>query len=196
MATPKKENYQTKIKLSSEYSAEEREAIAAEIISFIRRRTISGRDVDGSKFPKYSKAYTSSVDFKASGKSKQPNLTLSGDMLASMELVKNKTGEIVVGYDESSDQIGKVEGNQIGSYGQDKGNPDRARRFLGINSEDLKKILAKYPISDELKREKRAEAVLRAQEKIDKFASKIEQQGADELDPDELADKFKLRVGD
>lgn len=196
MATPKKQNYQTKISLSDKYTADQREAIAAEVISHIRRRSLRGIGADGSKFPSYSKEYIKSVDFKAAGKSKGSiNLTLSGDMLASMDLVKSQKGEIVIGYSEDDPQIGKVEGNQIGSYGKPRGDSSKARRFLGIDKDSLQKILSKYPVSDREEANARAEAVLEAQRRVDRFVSQIEQEGADEIDPTELAKRFRLRVG-
>lgn len=189
----KEKPYQFKVELPDGYDPEIRKAIASEIISFVRQRTLKGIDADGSKFPKYSKSYMKSVDFKATGKSNKVNLTLSGDMLANLDLVKDKKNELVLGYDDGSDQAGKAEGNQIGSYG---GSPSekRARKFLGINNEDLKNILKKYPI-DSVKAESRAKAVNKAQVKIDKFAESVIEE-KDDISASELIDNFKIKVGE
>lgn len=181
------------VPLNEGYSEEQRQAIAAEIISFVRQRTLSGKSVTGGRFPKYSSKYVNSSDFKAARKSTTPNLRLSGDMLAYMELVKNETNKLVIGYGDENDEAGKAEGNQIGSYGGSP-NPDKARKFLGIKPEDLNRILAKYPVDSE-KADLRAESVLKAQEKVDEFARKVQVEGADEVDYKELKDKLKLKVG-
>jgi len=184
------------VELDERYSTEERDAIAAEIISHIRQRTLSGKDVNGRSFPKYSTSYTKSVDFKAAGKSKnQVNLRLSGDMLAYMEIVKNQRGKLVIGYGDGNPEAGKAEGNNIGSYGGDP-KPSKARRFLGIDPKTLSAILAKYPLRDEARREARTEAVLRAQEEVDEFAEQVQVEGLDEKDYKKLKDKLRLKVGD
>lgn len=185
--------YQFKVALPEGYSPDIRQAIASEIISFVRQRTLKGIDADGGKFPGYSKGYINSVDFKATGKSKgKVNLTLSGDMLANIDIVKDKPKELVIGYDDKSDQAGKAEGNQIGSYGK-SADPKKARKFLGLQQDDLKKILSKYPV-DSAKAEARAEAVNTAQEKIDKFAQAVTE-SKDDISVTELIRNFKIRIG-
>lgn len=181
------------VTIDESYSEEQRQAIAAEIISFVRQRTLSGKSVTGGRFPKYESSYVNSSEFKAARKSTTPNLRLSGDMLAYMELVKNDRGRLVIGYGDNNPEAGKAEGNQIGSYGRSP-NAGKARKFLGIKPDDLNRILAKYPIDSE-KADLRAEAVLRAQEKVDEFANKIQVEGAEEVDYKELKDKLKLKVG-
>lgn len=182
------------VQIDPNYSAEVREAIAAEIISFVRQRTLGRKDVNGRTFKKYTTEYTKSVDFKAAGKNKNNvNLTLSGDMLAYLELIKNQKGKLVLGYGDGNPQAGKAEGNQIGSYGK-SADASKARPFLGIRQEDLARILKKYPIDDP-RSELRADAVLKAQEDVDEFANKIQVEGADETDYKELKDKLKLKVG-
>jgi len=85
-----------------------------------------------------------SLDFKAAGKSRSVDLTLSGDMLAAIELLGHKKGQITVGYENGTDENARAEGNQLGTYGQKSPNPKKARAFLGIAKEDLEKILRSY----------------------------------------------------
>jgi hypothetical protein len=180
------------VKLPSGYSSDIREAIAAEIISVIRKRTIKNKDKDGEKFPSYSKDYTKSVDFRAAGKSKGDiNLTLSGDMLASMELLENKKSKISIGFEDGTVQNAKADGNIRGTYGKPKPIPGKARDFLGISSDELEKILKKYPKDDD-KAEARADAILKANEKIQKRLDSIE---INELSSDEIDQFFTLTVG-
>lgn len=121
-------------------SRSERLNIADLVIEFIVDRTQRGLDANGKRFPKYSKAYMESLDFKNAGKSKSVNLTLSGDMLAALAVLDEKDGKIVVGYEKGSDEEGRAEGNILGSYGGDP-DPKKARPFLGIRPNELKKII-------------------------------------------------------
>jgi len=119
----------------------QRRAIADLAIEFMVDRTLEGRDVNGKRFPKYSKGYIESLDFKNAGKSPgKVDLQLSGDMLASIALLNETDGKIVVGIPDGSEEAGRAEGNILGSYGGDP-NPKKARKFLGINKDNLKKII-------------------------------------------------------
>lgn len=119
----------------------QRAEIADLAIEFMVDRTLAQRDIDGKKFPKYSKAYTESLDFKNAGKSKNKvDLQLSGDMLAALDILENTDGKIVVGYEPGTDEEARAEGNILGSYGGEP-NEKRARRFLGIKKENLQKII-------------------------------------------------------
>lgn len=131
-------------------SRAERLEIADLVIEFIVDRTLSGKDKDGKPFKKspgarrgekYSKSYVDSLDFKNAGKSPSDiNLQLSGDMLAALAMLDEKDGKIVVGYEKGSDEEGRAEGNILGSYGGDP-DPKKARPFLGIKPNELKKII-------------------------------------------------------
>ncbi len=178
--------YQFKVVIPEGYSSVEREAIAAEIVSFVRQRTLAGEDFNHKNFPKYSKNY-----FKKG----KPDLNLSGEMLAELDAVKIKEKEIVIGYGDDSENAGKAEGNQIGSYGRDP-NPKKARKFLGLNPSDLKDILKKYPIDDPEKSAERAADILEADKEVKEFAGTLKKSGeGKEMDPKKLAKNFKLTIG-
>lgn len=183
------------ITLPASYSSDVKEAIAVEIISAIRKRTLKGKDVDGNpwagKAGEYSKSYVKSVDFKAAGKSKGDiNLTLSGDMLASIELLETKNNKVRIGFEEGSQENAKADGNIRGTYGKPRANKAKARPFLGLSDEDLAKILKKYPKDTA---DDRAEAVLKANEKIEKRLNKV---NLNELSSDEVEKFFELQIGD
>ncbi len=119
----------------------QRRAIADLAIEFMVDRTLDGIDVNGKRFPKYSKEYIDSLDFKNAGKKPgKVDLQLSGDMLASIGLLKETDGKIVVGIPAGTDEADRAEGNILGSYGGDP-DPKKARRFLGIKKDNLKKII-------------------------------------------------------
>lgn len=124
------------------YDEAERERLASLIIEYIQQRTEAGKDVNGKRFPKYSKSYMESLDFKNAGKTGNVDLTLSGDMLASIEVIKSKRGKLTIGI--ADDELSyRAEGNILGSYGGDP-NPKKARNFLGLKDSELKRILDQY----------------------------------------------------
>jgi hypothetical protein len=151
------------------YNPEERQAIAIDVIEFIRKRTEDGLDKDGKKFPKYSTQYKKSLDFKIAGKSNSVNLRLTGDMMDLLDVLSTQPGKIKIGYEKGDDINGRVEGNRLGSYG---GKPDssRARDFLGISKKDLGRILDNYPTRD---KEERMERVIKVLE-VAKESRKID----------------------
>lgn len=116
------------------------EVIAEEILNFIVERTKSGKGMDGKAFPGYSKAYKDSFEFKVAGKTSKVDLTLSGEMLDSIEIIQAKNGKIAYGYSKGNEMSGRAEGNITGSYGKPQGNEAKARRFLDISPKELAKI--------------------------------------------------------
>jgi len=138
-----------KIKIPKDYSPQEREALAIEVIDQIIDRTQSGKDKKGNNFAGYSKGYTESFDFKLSGKSKSKvNLTLSSEMLNALTLLNHSSGSLTIGYTKDDEfNNDKAEGNIKGTYGQKKPIKGKARDFLGISKSELKEITDKHPTS-------------------------------------------------
>jgi hypothetical protein len=155
-----------KIPIDKRYKPNERRAIAREIVEKIRQRT-QDRNVDknGRPFPKYSKDYVESLDFKIAGKSRGDiDLTLSGDMLTALDLLSHKSGELMVGYENGTEENAKADGNIRGTYGSKRPNPKKKRDFLGIMKKELNEILKKYPLKTKEIRERQAEISRRASE--------------------------------
>lgn len=120
---------------------QQRKELADLVIEHIYERTTEeGRDKNGKKFPSYSASYIKSLDFANAGKSSKVDLQLSGDMLASMQLLKTRPGELVIGYKAGDELNGRVEGNRLGSYGGDP-DPKKARDFLGIQPTKLRELI-------------------------------------------------------
>lgn len=144
------------VEISEKYTSEERRAIAAEIIQRITERTREeGKDKNNRPFKGYSDSYKNSLDFKIAGKGSSVDLTLTGEMLDAMQLLKAARGKIEIGYKAGDKINGKVEGNRLGTYGNPRPVAP-ARDFLGITKTDLQEILRRYPIRNE---EKRSESV-------------------------------------
>lgn len=98
-------------------------------------RTESGRAVDNSIFPAYSPKYKESLAFAAFGKSSTPNLTLTGDMLASIQIIDQNESRMIVGV--SSDQAPKA-------YNHMTGDTVPQRAFLGWTDTELEDIAAEF----------------------------------------------------
>lgn len=143
------------IPISKKYSPIEREAIATEIINFIRKRTQDDNlDKNNRKFASYSKAYTKSLDFKIARKSKgNINLTLSGDMLGALQVLGDKSGSIRIGFENGSQENARADGNIRGTYGQ-KSQTAPKRDFLGLTRADLASILQRFPAGTKESRER------------------------------------------
>lgn len=154
------------INIPKRFGPTERMAIAQEIIDYIVQRSKSGKDIDGNRFPGYSKEYVKSLNFKIAGKSKgSVDLTLSGEMLDSIKLLSESSGKVLIGFDRGDSELnGKAEGNQLGTYGRSSPDRKKARPFLGISQEDLKKILSRYPKDTEASRTRAEEELAAAAE--------------------------------
>lgn len=127
------------------YNVEQRRNIAADVLKTIKDRTLKGYDKDGKPFAPYSATYA-----KQKG---QTNVDLkdTGEMLKALKVLDIGFGYIVIGFDESTKQNGKIEGNIKGTYGNKSPIPGKARDFLGISNKDLEFILSKYPLTEEQK---------------------------------------------
>lgn len=129
------------IPIPVDYGPDERDAIGQEIIDRIIERTRNEqKDRFGENFPAYSKSYE-----KEKGSS-TVDLTMTGAMLDELQVLSHRRGEVVIGYDASSELNGRAEGNIKGSYGGSD-NPSRARDFLGIEDTDLEAILGRFDVN-------------------------------------------------
>lgn len=142
----KKPWVKTEILLPKDYDAEDAQTVAEEILNFIVERTKKGYGSDGEKFPGYSPSYKASDAFKLGGKSSTVDLTLSGEMLDSLEVLEAKRGKIVFGFAKDSDMNGRADGNCRGSYGTSKDDPSKARNFMELSGKELAKIIRSLDI--------------------------------------------------
>jgi len=134
-----------KINIPDDFGPADRELIAADIIEHIRLRTESGRNKKNRPFPKYSKEYIESLDFKIAGKKPgKVDLTLTGDMLIALDLISHKKGELLIGYENGTIENAKADGNIRGTYGNPSPIPGKARDFLGITKKKLGEIVRSY----------------------------------------------------
>ena len=138
------EQQKVTIRLPDDLRPAEREEIGFEIIEHIRERSKrgigvrrAGRGFTTKVFPNYSENYA------ARKGQNNVDLTLSEEMLESIEVLRHRKGEVTIGFQRGTDVNAKAEGNQIGSYGRSP-NPRKARRFLGLTRDELDLILEEY----------------------------------------------------
>lgn len=132
------------------YKPTARLAIGQEIIDeIVRRSRQDNKDKNGDPFPKYTKGYINSLDFKIAGKSpSRVDVTLSGETLDSIRILNHKKGAIQIGFQRGTDANAKADGNIRGTYGKSTPDSSKARDFLGIPEPDRDKILSNYPLDD------------------------------------------------
>ena len=131
------------IKVPKDLSPDERLELAEEIIEFIKLRTENGtgyRAKTGRNYKLGSVPYSKQYATKKGVGRRSVDLSLSTEMLNSIELLNHRSGAITVGYEAGTEVNGKAEGNQVGSYGRSP-NPRKARPFLGISSGDLQTLI-------------------------------------------------------
>jgi len=123
---------------------EDRMKLADDIVEYIRQRTESGFDKNNRPFPKYSKEYIKSLDFRIAGKGRNVNLTLSGDMLAALDVISQQSDFILVGFENGSEENARADGNITGAYGQPFPIRGKKRDFLGINKKKVWELAEQY----------------------------------------------------
>ena len=127
-------NVRFTVSIPNKYNASQREEIAYRIIEQIKRRTRSGVSLTGRAF-KYVKG----------SEHRGHNLEETGDMLTAIDIISTSTGSITIGYpDTTSLEANKAEAMMIGTYGSRTPDPNKTKKFLGIQDKELKLILAEF----------------------------------------------------
>lgn len=130
-----------RIPIPEGFDPETRKQIGEDVIEAIRERCASGYGVteEGKRYklPAYSKSYA-----EAKGTT-QVDLRLSSEMLSDLKVLSTSKDSILVGFENGTETNARAEGNQLGSYGGSP-NSKKARRFLGITQDELKKIISDF----------------------------------------------------
>lgn len=124
-----------------DFTPEMRLSLGKQVTEFVRQRSENGLNKNNRPFPKYSKAYENSLDFKNAGKSSQVDLTLSGDMLIDLDVISNRPDKVIIGYKNGTENNAKADGNVRGTYGQSSPIRGKARDFMGITQKDLNQLI-------------------------------------------------------
>lgn len=113
-----------------------RQAIGGSIIERIIERTQSGIDRAGRKFKGYSEAYRESLGFKAFGKTNQVDLTQTGDMLGTLEVIKDTPTTMTLGWEDET--------QNAKAYNHTTGDTVPKRDFFGLPKEELESIASEF----------------------------------------------------
>lgn len=116
------------------YTAEERRELGIEIINFITERTQHGEGIGGKPFKKYSPNYVKTNEFHIAGKKPgKANLSLTGDMLSSIEILDvSIVGKILLGFKHKEE-------NDKSVWVEEKG-----YKFLGLSDKELQAVIKSY----------------------------------------------------
>lgn len=118
--------------------------IAQDMIDIIQKRTAKSDNIYNNDFKKYDEDYIESEDFKAFGKTKKVNMKLTGDMLASIDVLEISDSTVKIGINDA-EEAAKAYGHMTGMKGHpylDGKTPKR--QFFGINSGEIEKLRNKY----------------------------------------------------
>lgn len=122
-----------------------RQGVGQAIIDKIRERTAEKIDRSGKRFRNYSKRYAESEDFKIHGKSKtDPNLKLTGDMLAFIDVISTSRNTITLGWDDN-DEAAKAHGHITGA----PQGPKVKRDFFGLPDKEYKSLTSEFSVPSE-----------------------------------------------
>lgn len=132
-------------------------AIGQRIINTMIEKSNNLVDWQGKRFiSPYSESYSKSADFKSAGKSRnQVNLELSGDMLASIDIIDLNRSKIKIGID--NDTAPRAMGHTTGFKGHPTiPNGKYKRDFMGISKAEVEEISREYiDILDEIDKKRR-----------------------------------------
>lgn len=108
----------------------------------IERTVDENKDINGRKFPKYSKSYQESDEFEFYNKDPSDiNLELTGAMIESLDF--EQSGSKVT-FDIESGQTGKAYGHISGFEGHPTIKNGKKRNFFGAIKKDLKEIKKEF----------------------------------------------------
>lgn len=116
-----------------------KKAIGQRLIDKMVDRTNSQLNNKNEPFKKntYSPAYENSLKFKAAGKSKtKVNLKLTGDMLASMDIIKTRANTIKLGIDDFEEAPK--------AYNHQTGDTVPARPFFGLTNKEINEVKSEF----------------------------------------------------
>jgi hypothetical protein len=110
-----------------------RQAIGQAMIDTIVERTRQGQKLGGGSFKGYSTKYKESLAYQVAGKTGDVNLTLTGDMLGSLNITEDRSTSIKIGV------VGQTQNAK--SFNHHTGDTVPARPFFGLQQNELKDIV-------------------------------------------------------
>lgn len=114
-----------------------KQQIGQALIDRIIERTESNLDVNGKNLKPYSKEYIESDDFKAFDKSENDvNMTLTGNMLGTLDIVDTSGSKIKLGWDDATENAK--------AYNHNVGDTVKKRQFFGVTKSDIEMVKKEF----------------------------------------------------
>lgn len=112
------------------------------VIDTILDRTANGTRSDGRGMKSYSDDYADSLEFQAAGKSKHdPNLELSGGMLADIDILEANPRSIRIGFRDTTERAK--------AYNHHTGDTLPERPFFDLNNKELSQLVKEFKVEAE-----------------------------------------------
>lgn len=108
-------------------------AIAQKIIDHIKERTESGKTVSGGSFAPYSKEYKNTTIYSLLKSGNTPDLTLTGNMLASMDVLGEGPNTVRIGF---GDELERLK-----AFNHNTGDTVPKRPFFGVSKDEAKRVV-------------------------------------------------------
>lgn len=115
-------------------------AIAQKIIDHIKERTEKGKSINGGGFAPYSKEYKKTTIFQLLKDGTTPDLTLTGNMLASMDVLGEGPNTVRIGFEDEKEKLK--------AFNHNTGDTVPKRPFFGVTKDEAKRV-----VLDEFKEE-------------------------------------------
>jgi hypothetical protein len=107
------------------------------VIDTITDRLDDSKRLGGGKLKNYSDEYSESLVFKAFGKSRtSPNLELTGEMLADLDIIEVTPTRLKIGFRDTT--------QRDKAYNHHTGDTVPARPFLGLEDKELKSLVERF----------------------------------------------------
>jgi len=133
-------------------------AIAQRIIDHIKERTESGETVRGGSFAPYSKEYKKSTVFQLLKDGSKVNMTLTGNMLSSMDVLADGPNTIRIGFADEQERLK--------AFNHNTGDTLPKRPFFGVTTKEAKEVILK-DFEDEIEKLKGNDDKATVQDLID-----------------------------
>lgn len=171
------------IDLNELFGAEVDQALAEVVGTEIRDQIVAfaenGRNAKGKSFKKYDEDYIESEEFRAAGKSENDvNMTLYGDMLSQLEIIRNEQGVITLGWEDST-QKKKAYAHMTGFKGHPTIKNGPKREFLVVSQKLLGDVKDRF--IDEVGGDREGVSTLLTALSIFQQARRQEEEGVDSL---------------
>lgn len=151
-------------------------AIAQRVIDHIVDRTQSGKSVSGDGFKPYSKNYKDSAEYKLLKDSSKVNLTLTGNMLSSIEVLGDGPNTVRIGFNDKTETMK--------AYAHQSGDGPPKREFFGVTMSEARDLIEEEFSSDLDALKGRTEASITAAQIIEKGVLRLFLDEANRLPPD------------